>query len=174
MKQIFIGLVIVSILFGCSTGPDPEEPLLTEFEEQEMVSTSINYKNDLYHYPDIISKSAPELDLIKNKWTSSAILCSENEDFLILRKVNNNRFIAISSEEFGDSYSFQFYDFNLEGKILHKSIIKNADYSISNRFNFTIDKDSIYYYIQKDKEATFSYSLENSIHKESQKDNSQA
>jgi len=172
MKQkLFLILVTVSFLFSCSDRTTkmkaPEEPLLSEIEEQELIDNSVNHQNDLYHYPDIISKSAPKLDLIKNKWESEAILCSENENFLLLRKVSNERFIAIGVEEIKDSYSFQFYDFNIDGKILHKSIITNADYSIDNRFNFIIENNSIYYYTKKnDKEITFSYSLLNNIHNE--------
>lgn len=173
MKQKLFIILTVSIFFSCSNRTakmkSPEEPLLPENEEQELIDNSVNYQNDLYHYPDIISKSAPKLDLVKNKWTAKALLCSENENFLMLRKVSDKRFIAIGVEEIEGSFLFQFYDFNIDGEILHKSTIDNADYSIDNRFNFIIENDSVYYYRKKnDKEITFSYSLLSNTHSENQ------
>jgi hypothetical protein len=124
-------------------------------------------QDNLYQYPEIIQKSAPNLKLIKNNWKSQPLICSESEDFLILRKVSQERFVAVSSEEDNNQYNFYFYDIDLNGKILHKSTLPDSDFGIDNRLNFIIAQDSIYYFTSKSNRTTFSYSLSNHTHQKS-------
>ncbi len=164
MKQIFLGLTISIYLLSCSnkveTPCEHNEPLISDREQQE----SINDKNRKYNYPEIISLSAPRLELIKNSWTSEAILCSEQEEFITLRKVSELRCVAISVQEDSGSTSFQFYDFNINGEILHKSLIPKTDYYIDNRFNFRVSNDTVYYFTKKDEQDVQAYSLSNCSH----------
>jgi len=171
MKTIFFLSVILFIYFQSCKNIDRNEriigdPELSEIENQQLIDDLVNSQEELYTYPDIISKSSPNLKLVKNHWIKNAILCSQNEEFFLLRKINNSRLVAVSSEEIKNyEYIFRFYDFDVNGIIYHKSILSNTNYSIDNRFNFQIDENFVNYYLLKDSDQVFSYSLIDNSHK---------
>ena len=168
--KLFLSFILLVFLYACVNKKEKVQSIedleWSELKKQELIADSVNHQDDLYHYPDIISKSIRKLKLVKHQWIHQAILCSRKEKFLILRKVNDSRFIAISTEEKENYQStFRFYDFNIDGSIIHKSTLPDSDYRMDNRFNLQIDQDFVYYYASGDSDSILSYSLIDHTHK---------
>ena len=140
------------------------DPELTEFEQQEILTTQKNQQNDLYHHPHILTNSLNDLTITKRNWESTFLLCSENESFIFVKKINSRRYIAVSSLEINNTYNFYFYDLTEKGEILEKSKLQNSDYSINNKHNFIITEEAVYYFTKKIERKEFCYNLENRKH----------
>jgi len=140
------------------------DPELTQFEQQEVLTIQKNKQNDLYHYPRVLTNSFKGLTLIKQDWKSTFLLCSEIESFILVKKVNSHRYIAISSSEINNTYNFYFYDLTDKGEILEKTKLQKSDYSIDNKYNFIITEKAVYYFTKKSERNEFCYNLENHKH----------
>lgn len=142
------------------------DPQFTDIENSENLTEVLNYKENLYRYPKLLSESLNGLSFIKNKWESTNLLCFENEDFFYLKNVNKNRFIAISSKvsDLGTK-DFYFYDINKLGNIINRQVIFNASLNLDNRYNFILRDSLIYYFLDKTDKQVYVYSLNNLTHK---------
>ncbi|MEN8927243.1 MAG: hypothetical protein ABF242_07415 [Flavobacteriales bacterium] len=142
----YASLIFVIILASC-------------FQRNSHSNISDDNKVEIYQqiedYSEILQKSAPSLTFINKKWRQELIHCNDKEQFLLIRKITNTRFIAVSSFEKNKSYFFNFYDFEINGIINHKSIIEDADFSLDNRNNFLSDYKSIHYFINSEKKRYF-------------------
>ncbi len=137
-----------------------EEP--SPIEKQEWLAKSEN--DNITEYPQIYSSSIGDLKIIHKKWDVGFLLCSDEENFILVRRVVETdsipEFIAISYIELERfKWEFFFYHFTLDQSILNKSKVDGADFHITNQQNFIERNNEITFYHDQKRSKYFSYNI---------------
>ena len=180
MKQFYLILpLICSVLCNCNPKtlenhphPDlPNEGVVHEDLYTEENSNVLQQSDTLREVdPVIMATSLNGLKLIEENWTNTTLYTDASIEFLLVRPTSKNTIVAIAATPFDsedNDSDFFFYELDLNGIVLSRTLLYSTDYSCNISQNLQEFENTIHYFRKKGSKEEWAYDLTTKSHKKS-------